>query len=82
MGSIYCASFKIAAMQSRLNDDVLFGVYGAADFVPFAGWYSKLITQTAQLQAVLETGGGAVIAGSQNMLIPHRHRPDMVTTAG
>ncbi len=82
VGGIYGAPLEADAMQCRLNDDVLFGVDGATDFVPFAGWYSKLIPQTTQLQAVLKAGGSAVITGRQNMLTPDRYRPNIVTATG
>jgi len=82
MSGIYSTALEADAVEGGLNDNILLGVDSPADFMPLPGWYLKLIPETAQLKAVLETSRGAVVTGSQYMLVPDRHRPDMVTAAG
>ena len=40
-----------------------------------------LVAQAAQFEAILETGGSAVIARRQYVLVPHGYRPHMVAQA-
>jgi hypothetical protein len=47
VGGVDGAAFKIDAVQRRLDNDVLLGVNGAADFMPFAGRYVALVAQAA-----------------------------------
>ena len=82
VGAVDGAAIKADTVERRLNDAILLGMDGAANLVTGAGWDILRIPEAAQFEAVFQSGGSAIVAGGQDMLIPHGHRTDMVPEAG
>ena len=75
IGAIQSGTFRADSMQGRLNNRVLFRVQTAAQFMTFTGRNLELFAQTADIQAMLQFGGSAVITGGQNPAIAHQAGP-------
>jgi hypothetical protein len=82
MGGIDGTPLNADAVEGGLHDYILLGVNAPAYLLPCPRGYTQLIPETAQLKAILKTRRSAVIAGSQDMLVLHCHRPYVVPTAG
>ena len=69
-------------MEGRLDDGVLLGVEGPAEFVPLAGGDAELFTEAADFQAVLDARRCAVVARGQDPLFPDEDGTDVTAEAG
>jgi hypothetical protein len=74
--------FQTYSVKRRLNNDILFGMHGTANFVARTGWYVQLVPQASQRQAVLQSSWSAIVAGGKNVLAFHRHRTHIMPATG
>ncbi len=69
-------------MEGALDDGVLLGVEAAAVFPALAGGDPQLRAAAADLFAVREARGGAVVPGGEEALVSHEDGPDPAPEAG
>jgi len=82
MRGINRGTIEVNAMERCLYDYVLLSVNCAAYFLSGPGLYTQLVPEAAKLKAIFEAGGGAIIAGSQYVLVPHCDRTNVVPPTG
>lgn len=82
VGTVECAAAKSDAVQSALNNRVLLGMNSPAKFMTLARWNMTLFPETPGFGAMLDARRCAIIAGSQDMLVPDDDRPDLATQTG
>ena len=81
VGAVDGGPFQAYSVERCLYYDILLSVDAAAYLVSGPRRYILLIPQAAQFQAVLEAGGGPVVARGQYVLVPYRHGADMMAAA-
>ncbi|GAH14342.1 unnamed protein product, partial [marine sediment metagenome] len=81
MGGINGTSLKADAMEGGLYDYILLSMNAPAYLMPCPRWYIHLISQAAKLKTVLKSRRSAIVAGSQDVFIPHCHCPYVVPAA-
>ena len=82
MSAVNSAVFNADAVKSSLNNNILLGMDRPADFSSFSGGYAQCVSQTTQFQAIMQSGGCAVISRGQNMLISDSHCAHMMPLTG
>jgi len=82
VGAVNGAALKADAMQGGLDDDILLGMNRPAYLLPLARGNPLLVPEATQLKAVLQAGGGTIVAGGQDMFVPDSDCPHVVPTTG
>ena len=82
MCAINRGSLDADAVESCLDNRILFGMNCTADFDPLARGYAQLIAQATQFETVLLPCRGAIVACAQDLFIPHREGAHVVAAAG
>ena len=82
MRAVHFGPGKGDAVYGGLNDDVLFRMEAAADFVPLSGRHAELFAEAADIKAVGDLGGRTVVAGGEDSLVLDGDGPDHAAQAG
>lgn len=82
MGAVEDRPFEAYPVERCLDDAVLLGVDGPADFMTGAGGDVVGVPQAAEFQTVFKTGSGTVVSGRQNVLVFDGYGSDVVSQAG
>jgi hypothetical protein len=69
-------------MVGRLDNRILLGMETAAEFVSFPGWDSLPLAEATDVQAMFQSGRGAVVAGGQDLFVFDQHGPYLPSQAG
>jgi hypothetical protein len=64
-----------------LNNDVLFGMKTSTQFVSLTGSDPQFLAQTADIEAMRESGRRSIIAGCQNSFVSYQNGPYLATPA-
>ena len=70
-------SADLDTVVGRLDDGILFCMKAPAEFMPFSGRNLLFLTETPDIQTVIQSGRRAVVARRQNLLVLDKDSPHL-----
>jgi hypothetical protein len=73
---------NLDAVVGGLDDGILFCMEAPAEFMPFSGRNLLLLAKATDVQTVIQSGGRAVVARRQNLLVLNEDSSHLSSKAG